>query len=181
MEDLYTQNCIRTFSGIYVNVFEPLPEKIFIEDIAHSLSQQCRFGGHLPSFYSVAQHSVICSQLVEYPYKLQALLHDASEAYLLDFPSPIKQRISQYKKIEKKLMLVIAKKFGFKYPLQEPVKQIDKDMLHFEWEHLMLQKPTKDNLEFTCWSCEMAKRRFLETYDMLKKVETHNYYNQRKQ
>ena len=50
-ENLYTPNCIRTFTGIYVNVFEPTPEMICIEDIAHALSNQCRFSGHLPTFY----------------------------------------------------------------------------------------------------------------------------------
>lgn len=47
-ENLYTTDCIRTSSGQYVNVFNPDPNTIKIEDIAHSLSMQCRFGGHLP-------------------------------------------------------------------------------------------------------------------------------------
>ena len=54
-ENLYTPNCIRTFTGLYMNVFNPKPDMICIEDIAHALSQQPRFGGHLPRMYSVAQ------------------------------------------------------------------------------------------------------------------------------
>ena len=48
------------------------------------------------------------------------------------------------------------------------VKQIDEEMLQFEWEHLMLQKPLIDN--FVCWSAGYAKRRFLETYAELSSV-----------
>lgn len=162
MENLYKTNCIRTFTGIYMNVFDPTLEMICIEDIAHALSNQCRFGGHLPEFYSVAQHSILCSKAIDNEYKLQALLHDASEAYLLDIQRPIKQGLSNYKEIEDKLMNLIAEKFGFKYPLEKPVKQIDERMLQFEWEHLMLQKQVFKN--FVCWSPGYAKRRFLETY-----------------
>ena len=54
MENLHTADCIRTFTGLYMNVFEPTPEMICIEDIAHGLSNMPRFGGHLPEFYSVA-------------------------------------------------------------------------------------------------------------------------------
>jgi hypothetical protein len=162
MENLYMPNCIRTFTGIYVNVFEPTLEMICIEDIAHGLSNQCRFGGHLPEFYSVAQHSFLCSQMAESEFKLEALLHDASEAYLLDIPSPIKQGLSNYKEIEDKLMVLIAEKFGFKYPLTKAVKKIDEEMLQFEWKHLMLKKPMIG--WFDCWQPGYAKRRFLETF-----------------
>jgi len=94
IENLFTPNCIRTFTGKYVNVFEPTLEMICIEDIAHALSMQCRFGGHLPYFYSVAQHSINCSFLVDTPcLKLEVLMHDASEAYLLGIPSPIKKGV----------------------------------------------------------------------------------------
>ena len=146
-----------------MNVFEPTLEMICIEDIAHALSNQCRFGGHLPAFYSVAQHSVLCSQAVGDQYKLQALLHDASEAYLLDIPRPIKQGLSNYKEIEDKLMTLIAEKLGFKYPLDKPVKQIDEKMLQFEWEHLMLKKPL-DDPGFECWPPNYAKYRFRLSY-----------------
>lgn len=165
MENLYTPNCIRTFTGIYMNVFEPTLEMICIEDIAHALSNQCRFGGHLPKFYSVAQHSFLCSQIVSEEFKLQALLHDASEAYLLDIPRPIKQGLRNYKEIEDKLMILISEKFGFNYPLEKSVKRVDEELLQFEWEHLMLKKPLISN--FVCWSPEYAKEKFMETYTKL--------------
>lgn len=142
-ENLYTPNCIRTVSGIYINVFEPTESMIAIEDIAHALTYQCRFGGHLPKFYSVAQHSLNCSYLIDEPeLKLAALLHDASEAYLLDIPKPIKSGLTNYKEIEDGLMKVIANKFGFEYPVHKKVKEADEIMLELEWNCLMLKKET---------------------------------------
>jgi hypothetical protein len=104
---------IRTFSGRYIDIFDPNPDDILIEDIAHALSHQCRFGGHIPKFYSVAQHSVFCANNPFISKKLEALMHDASEAYLLDIPSPIKPRLTNYHEIENNLMMVIAEKFAF--------------------------------------------------------------------
>jgi uncharacterized protein len=139
-ENLYTPNCIRTITGIYVNVFDPTPEMICIEDIVHSLCQQPRFGGHLPHFYSVAEHSLNCSYITEQPeLKLAALLHDASEAYLMDIPKPIKGGLTNYKEIEDRLMIVIADKFGFQYPLHTEIKKVDEQMLQLEWDCLMLR------------------------------------------
>ena len=165
MENLYTKDCIRTYTGIYMNVFEPTLRMICIEDIAHALSHQCRFGGHLPKFYSVAQHSWLCESLIEPEQKLSALLHDASEAYLLDIPRPIKQRLSNYKQIEDGLMRLIAEKFQFEYPLNKRVKEIDEQVLQIEWDNLMLQNKTIEN--FTSFSAELAKTRFLESFSRL--------------
>ena len=50
--------------------------------------------------------------------KLAGLLHDASEAYIGDMPSPFKKLMPDYKKLEDNLMKVIAQKFGFEYPLR---------------------------------------------------------------
>lgn len=140
-ENLYTTDCIRTFSGLYMNVFDPKPEMICIEDIAHSLAHQCRFGGHLPQFYSVAKHKVYCAQLAEPEHKFQALMHDASEAYLLDIPSPIKKQLVGYKEMEDRMMAVIAQKFGFDFPLSENTHAVDRHLLQGEWEDLMLCQP----------------------------------------
>lgn len=162
MENLYTPDCIRTFTGLYVNIFDPKPEMFCIEDIAHALSNQCRFGGHLPKFYSVAQHSAICASNAVSYLKLQALMHDASEAYLMDIPSPIKNRLSNYKEIEHGLMEAISLRFEFNWPMDKRVKLIDQQMLEFEWDHIMLQKPLPD--AFICFSPEIAKTAFLTSF-----------------
>ncbi len=52
MENLFTLNKIRLYSGVYFDPFEPDIDLIKIEDIAHGLSLQCRFGGHTQNFFS---------------------------------------------------------------------------------------------------------------------------------
>jgi len=165
VENLYTKDCIRTFSGIYMNVFEPTKEMICIEDIAHALSMQCRFGGHLPNFYSVGRHSLNCSYLIDKPeLKLSALLHDASEAYLLDIPRPIKQRLDNYKGIENRLMYEIANKFGFAWPMPTKVKNIDETMLQLEWDCLMMRKRTFDFI----FNERETEKDFLQMFNLYK-------------
>lgn len=77
-----------------VNPLELRPQEINIWDIAHPLSQICRFTGHSPFHYSVAQHCCLLAQRVPEELKLQALLHDAAEAYLNDIAGPIKHLYS---------------------------------------------------------------------------------------
>lgn len=135
-DGLYVPNMIRTFSGIYIDVLDPKPYQIKIIDIAHALSQSPRFGGHLPYFYSVAQHSIFCADSVDRPFKLEALLHDATEAYLTDIPSPIKSRLPSYIDLENNLGKVIAERFGLGWPISPEVKAIDRYALEFEYEYI---------------------------------------------
>jgi hypothetical protein len=135
-----TGNAIRTYTGLYVNVDNPEPAMFSIIDIAHALSMQPRYGGHLRRYYSVAQHCIECALEVPIKDSLAALLHDASEAYLCDIPSPIKKLLPDYHRIENKVMSVIADKFGFEYPLNDTVKDVDKYMLEHEWTCLIRNK-----------------------------------------
>ncbi len=85
---------IQTFTGKKFYPLAPRAEDICIEDIAHALSRKCRFGGHTKMFYSVAQHCVLVSELLEPSTEstlLWGLLHDAAEAYMPDFATPIKE------------------------------------------------------------------------------------------
>ena len=56
---------LQTVSGRRLNPFDPDPSQLDPDDIARALGNVCRFGGHARTFYSVAQHSVIVSELVE--------------------------------------------------------------------------------------------------------------------
>ena len=80
-----------TYTGKKFHIFDPSLDEIDIADIAHSLSLICRYGGHLPEHYSVAQHSVLVSNLVPENIALEALLHDAEEAYTGDMIRPFKK------------------------------------------------------------------------------------------
>ena len=84
---------IVTYTGKRFYPLAPRAEDVDIRDIAHALSLTCRFSGHTPWLYSVAQHSVLCATLVPQELRIHALLHDAAEAYLFDAARPIKGRI----------------------------------------------------------------------------------------
>jgi uncharacterized protein len=157
-------NAILIHSGILFDVFEPKAENIRIVDIAHALSNLCRYGGHSPRFYSVAQHCVICSHQEGTPIeKLEFLLHDASEAYMVDLPRPIKRNIEQYRTIEDNLLKVIFEHFGLTFPLTDKVHQVDNDVLAFEYDNFY----TNPNSEFEFWSPEKAKAEFLARFEDL--------------
>jgi len=139
---------IQTYSGRRFCPTNPDPESIVIQDIAHALSMQCRFSGHTKDFYSVAQHSVGVSYLCNEEDALWGLLHDASEAYLVDIPSPLKTsgEFNPYLKFEKNMMEAVCKRF--KLSLEEPksVKRADKIMLGLEANKLM--SPLRDDWNY---------------------------------
>ena len=118
---------IVTYTGKIIKPLSPDPEKIDIVDIAHSLSNQCRFTGHTREFYSTAQHSVLVSEITDYDDALWGLLHDASEAYLSDIARPIKNTGSFgdiYRKAEAKLEIAVALRFGLIEPLEGPISSV---------------------------------------------------------
>jgi uncharacterized protein len=127
---------IITASGRYFDFLDPKPEQIHIGDIAWALSQICRFGGQSLEFYSVAQHSILVSELVPDEYKFAALLHDAAEAYVGDMVGPLKKLIPDFKTIEKRCEAVIFQKFGVTMPLDPCIKHADLRMLRTEQRDL---------------------------------------------
>jgi len=134
----YPKGCIRTYSGKIVDLRNPKPEQICIEDIAHALSLIPRFCGHTKHHLSVATHSINACTMIEAGFELEALLHDATEAYLQDIPSPLKALLPEYKQIESNFHKVIAEKFGVPETLSQEVKDIDLRLLNNEWSQSLL-------------------------------------------
>jgi hypothetical protein len=151
---------ILTHSGKIFDFVNPHNNVIDIEDIGHALSQICRFTGHTKEFYSVAQHSVLVSQLLEAEHlEMEGLLHDAAEAYLGDVSSPLKQLLPDYKAIEMRVEAVVLAEFGINPLLPKEVKFADQIALHLEQRVLM---PDHSDM----WNCtalaesHMAANRF---------------------
>jgi hypothetical protein len=164
VENLFMPDSIRVHSGKYLNLLKMDPDTIDIEDIAHGISHQCRFGGHMQLFYSVAQHSVWCSYQAEtVELAFEALMHDASEAYLVDIPTPVKRMIPDYYVIEEKLMRIICAKYEICYPMSPLIKKIDANALQFEWDNGVLSKC----LEPIALPQPEAKQAFLNRFEEL--------------
>lgn len=125
-----------TYSGQVVDILNPTPETITLEDIVQGLNNYCRFGGQLPQHYSVAEHSVLVSMLAPEDLFFEALIHDASEAYLGDMISPLKKIIGKpYKDIEERWMKVICTKFGVDYERLQLIKPYDEQALQIEFDY----------------------------------------------
>jgi len=131
-EQLKKETWFQTFTGRRFHAFDPQPEDIHIQDIAHALSLINRYNGMTKFPYSVAQHSILVAGQVEDKYKLEALMHDASEAYIMDVPRPWKPFFVNYKEAENLLMSCIADKFNFKWPLPDVIHTVDNKLLHTE-------------------------------------------------
>lgn len=100
---------IVTYYGQTVDLLDPDPETILLEDIAHNLSHIVRFNGATRYPYSVAQHSLYVSHLVGPGDALIGLMHDATEAYLGDVVSPLKELLPEYRLIEERMWGAICK------------------------------------------------------------------------
>jgi 5'-deoxynucleotidase YfbR-like HD superfamily hydrolase len=131
---------IQTYTGKKFYLQNPTLDSIDIIDIAHSLSQICRYTGHSSVFHSVAHHSVLVSYLCNKENALQGLLHDSSEAMgLNDLASPIKNlpELAGYKKLEKRVQSAIYRKFGLSEEEPVDVKQADLLVLSIESNSFM--------------------------------------------
>lgn len=165
---------IITYTGVRFWPLDPRPEEINIEDIAHSLSMLCRFNGHIKNFYSVSEHCVRVSAECRKENKLCGLLHDASEAYLCDIPTPLKQELPDYLQYEQQLQNVIYEHFGI-FKETEDVKIADKVLLVTEMRDLRLKNPTNDLLYIPLtqtivpWPQQYAKQAFLDCFNALYK------------
>ena len=113
---------IETRSGRYIDVTAPQPERVHLGDIAHALSNLCRYTGHSRTFYSVAEHAVLVADrlraLGHSPVVAMAgLHHDDAEAYLGDVARPLKIALGDhYRSLERQMHDVICDAVGIEYP-----------------------------------------------------------------
>ena len=128
---------ILTNSGKHFDFADPQPDQIDILDIAQGLANECRYAGQCRVFYSVAQHSVIASQIVNPRLALEALLHDAAEAYCKDIPRPLKYMLPDYQAIEERVESAIRERFKLPAQMSPEVKRADLILLATERRDLM--------------------------------------------
>lgn len=167
---------MHTFTGRSLVPQAPTPDAISIKDIAHALSQQCRFAGQIGCFYSVAQHSVICSQLCAPEDALAGLLHDAAEAYLGDLPRPVKAVVGErYHALDVHLTTVILQQFGLAGPLPPSVIEADDLLCRVEAHELFPDPPAwasaieepMTHFRILPWGAMRAETEFLKRFHLL--------------
>lgn len=170
---------ICTYSGVEFFPLSPTVETVFLADIAHGLANTCRYNGQCHSFYSVAQHSVLVSEMLEdtgVELAKWGLLHDAAEAYVSDVCRPIKHLIPGYADIEARLMQVIASVFGL--PSEEPsaVKLADRMVFLAErnalfpkigWWNDKIEGVDAPKIDIVPWSPEEAEHMFVAQFRRL--------------
>jgi hypothetical protein len=175
MEEPRKGDWMQTYTGKVFWPLDPRADEVDIEDIAHSLSLQCRFAGHSLWHYSVAQHSVLVAQSLQVKEYVPAvvvwgLLHDAPEAYVVDLPRPVKNVVQGYREAENRVMEVIAEHFGLSLPIPDAVHLADNEALATEKRDVMvpckrewapLPKPWLIN-RIAAWQPREAERAFLE-------------------
>lgn len=166
---------ILTFTGKLVKPLDINPKDIDPIDIAHALSNQCRYTGHTKWFYSVAQHSVI---MYDYLRSVSndaglwkwGLLHDATEAYLLDLAAPVKHDESGFGQAfceaEHKIEEAVAMRFGLQLPMPREVKEVDMRIRENEFNELMNVGEREQSheplpIKIYCWSPNRSRIEFL--------------------
>jgi len=175
---------IPTYTGKQFDFTCPDPETICIEDIAHHLSLTHRWRGATEEGMSVAQHSVVVATMMErsgYSHldQLGGLMHDASEAYLGDVPSPLKAKLPDYKAYETLVQNAICDRFGI--PRTPPECLHRYDVESYRWEARDLLPPTHGmqppsataRPHLTCWTPKAAEHVFLERFGFLMEAVRH--------
>lgn len=167
---------IETYTGKRFWPLEPDPSLVDIEDIAHALSIVNRFNGHAVAPYSVAQHSILCSQVAPPHLKLQALMHDAAEAYISDVTRPVKRFMPEFRQIEDNLWKNgIAPRFQLSESLDPEVVAIDTNILLTEARDLRLPltfewwsgTASPYSMKIEPWPWQTAKLHFLDSFHQL--------------
>ena len=172
---------IETYSGVQFHLDPIRPDDILLEDIAESLSKQCRYNGHTQVFYSVAEHCVLMTRFIrllpgreeDLTLAKTCLLHDASEAYTSDLPRPVKRRIGpEFSAFESEVQACIAKRFHLIHPAPSIIKHLDVRILLDERAAVMKTMRNRwatDGFEplgitIPAWSPTEARDMFLKEY-----------------
>jgi uncharacterized protein len=142
-EDYY----IIGWTGQTIFVNRPTAGMIHPLDVVEASGKTCRWGGMCDTMYVVAEHCLRVMELVPPPLRLQALLHDAPEAYLNDVPRPVKHSrgLEGYREMEHKFAVAIGERFGVDLVNLDPlVKEADERLLRTEERDLMPNSPGLD-------------------------------------
>jgi len=123
-------------SGAWFDFCAPADSDFTIEDIAQGLANICRYSGQCSSFYSVAEHSVLVSEVAA-GFEFEGLLHDAAEAFIGDITRPLKQILPEYKRIEREVETAIFERFGISSMPAPEVKSADLRVLAAEQQQIM--------------------------------------------
>lgn len=186
-EDVVPQNWHRgswmqTYTSKKFYPTAPVVEDIDIIDIAHSLSMQCRYNGHVHTFYSVAEHCILMSYALEKTYPdrpdlwLEALLHDATEAYVGDMVRPLKIQMPEFQAAEEVVAIAIGERFGVRQScdMSPEVKDADNRILTNERLNLLGEPPaewssTAEPLDVPiyAWSPHIAEIQYLKRFNQL--------------
>lgn len=161
---------IMTASGALVAPYAMRPTDIRIEDIARALSNICRYAGQINRFYSVAQHSVLVSEIVPPRLRLEAMLHDAAEAYLGDLPAPIKRlpNFLFYREAEHHIEALVRDVFRLSQDTKdwEQISKIDKALRVNEREALGLPHVARgvpiEGVHISLWTPERSFANFAQ-------------------
>lgn len=116
---------ISTLSGAKFFVKECNVQDVPMTDVANALALNCRFNGHIVRHYSVAEHSVLVSNLVSPENALYGLLHDYAEAFISDIPRPFKTTITGHNDFERAVMANVCDLYGLPLDVPEDVAYID--------------------------------------------------------
>jgi 5'-deoxynucleotidase YfbR-like HD superfamily hydrolase len=183
-------------SGRRLDLLDPSPLDIEIEDIAHGLARVARWNGQTEGryIYSVAQHCLLVEALarirsprLDRGPRLATLLHDAPEYVIGDMISPFKVVIGDaYKVVERRLLAAIHRRFGLPTPsppeLEALIKAADRGAAYLEATRLAgfdaaearrffgRPPPVSASMErdyLKPWSAETAQARYLERFKKL--------------
>ena len=167
---------IMLHSGAWFDFCAPADSAFTIEDVAQGLANICRYSGQCSSFYSVAEHSLLVSEVAA-GFEFEALLHDAAEAFMGDITRPLKQMLPEYKRIEREVETAIFERFGIPSPLPIEVKSADLRVLAAEQRQIMpkgtdgwvrFQKVVPAAVFVRHLTPDQAKEAFLSRYEELR-------------